>query len=105
MALVSVFFNCNVYIYPFVVVAVLGFDVQAGEFPENIKEFNGVLITGSLSGVYQEDAWIQRLLDVRYSSYPLSLWHRRAASNASWRVALYWEFICSHPLVLLFIHP
>lgn len=43
-----------------------GFDVKAGEYPEDVADFNGVLITGSLSGVYDGDAWIQRLLNVRY---------------------------------------
>lgn len=49
----------------FVVVIVLGFDVQAGKYPEDIAKFDGVLIIGSLSGVYEEEAWIERLLNVR----------------------------------------
>ncbi|KAG0610185.1 hypothetical protein M758_7G044600 [Ceratodon purpureus] len=40
-----------------------GFDVKAGEYPKDVAEFDGVLITGSLSGVYDGDAWIHRLLN------------------------------------------
>lgn len=45
---------------------VSGFDVKAGEYPKDVADFDGVLITGSLSGVYDGDAWIQRLLNVRF---------------------------------------
>lgn len=40
------------------------FDVKAEKYPEDFLAFDGVLITGSLSGVYDGDAWIQRLLNV-----------------------------------------
>ncbi|KAG0560015.1 hypothetical protein KC19_10G147500 [Ceratodon purpureus] len=40
-----------------------GFDVQGGKYPEDIAKFDGVLIIGSLSGVYEEEAWIERLLN------------------------------------------
>jgi hypothetical protein len=40
--------------------------VKAGEYPKDVADFDGVLITGSLSGVYDGDAWIQRLLNVRF---------------------------------------
>jgi hypothetical protein len=50
---------------------VTGFDTKAGEYPSDLGEFDGVLITGSLSGVYDGEPWIQRLLHVRPSSrYP-----------------------------------
>lgn len=42
-----------------------GFDVKAEEYPKDAGEFDGVLITGSLSGVYDGDRWIKRLLHVR----------------------------------------
>lgn len=40
-----------------------GFDVKAEEYPKDVADFDGVLITGSLSGVYDGGAWIQRLLN------------------------------------------
>lgn len=40
-----------------------GFDVKAGEYPKDVTDFDGVLITGSLSGVYEDEPWIHRLLD------------------------------------------
>jgi len=51
---------------------VSGFDVKAGEYPTDVTDFDGVLITGSLSGVYDGDAWIQRLLNVRYPNFRYS---------------------------------
>ncbi|KAH9568767.1 hypothetical protein CY35_03G094600 [Sphagnum magellanicum] len=39
-----------------------GFDTKAEEYPSDLGEFDGVLITGSLSGVYDGEPWIQRLL-------------------------------------------
>ncbi len=48
-----------------------GFDTKAEEYPSDLGEFDGVLITGSLSGVYDGEPWIQRLLHVRPPSrYP-----------------------------------
>ncbi|MDI1282025.1 type 1 glutamine amidotransferase [Brevundimonas sp.] len=55
--------------YPAMFQALLGedfvcraFDVAAGEWPE-AAAFDGVIITGSASGVYEADAWIADLLD------------------------------------------
>lgn len=39
--------------------------MKAGEYPKDVTDFDGVLITGSLSGVYEDEPWIHRLLDVR----------------------------------------
>ena len=52
--------------YSEVGISLPGFDVKAGEYPKDVAEFDGVLITGSLSGVYDGDAWIHRLLNVRH---------------------------------------
>ena len=55
--------------YPAMFQALLGqdfetraFDVVAGEWPDPVA-FDGVIITGSASGVYEADAWIGALLD------------------------------------------
>lgn len=40
------------------------FPVIDGIFPEDITKFDGFLITGSASGVYEEDPWIAKLLDM-----------------------------------------
>jgi len=32
-----------------------------GEFPENIHEYHGVVITGSISSAYDDDPWIKKL--------------------------------------------
>ena len=45
-----------------------GFDAKNEEYPEDPKAFDGVLISGSLSGVYEKDAWIKRLLQVPFRS-------------------------------------
>eukprot|EP00898_Chlorokybus_atmophyticus_P000123 jgi/Chlat1/1110/Chrsp110S01551 len=39
------------------------FDAKEKEFPPQLNEFDGFLVTGSLSGVYQQDDWIQTLLE------------------------------------------
>lgn len=33
-------------------------------FPDNILDYSGILITGSPSGVYEDDPWIAKLLDL-----------------------------------------
>lgn len=38
------------------------FDAQAGDLPDPAA-FDGVIVTGSPAGVYEEDVWITRLLD------------------------------------------
>jgi GMP synthase-like glutamine amidotransferase len=38
------------------------FDVQAGELPDP-KAFDGVIVTGSAAGVYEDHAWIPPLMD------------------------------------------
>ncbi|KAL2628654.1 hypothetical protein R1flu_013340 [Riccia fluitans] len=38
------------------------FDVKAEEYPADVQKFAGVLISGSLSGVYDNEPWISRLL-------------------------------------------
>lgn len=43
---------------------VSGFDTKAEQYPADVKGFAGVLILGSLSGVYDDDPWISRLLQV-----------------------------------------
>ena len=55
--------------YPAMFQALLGpdfearaFDVAAGAWPDPV-EFDGAIITGSASGVYEADAWIGALLD------------------------------------------
>ena len=64
--------------------------MKAGEYPADVADFDGVLITGSLSGVYDGDAWIQRLLNVRsplrYSSLHCSeFFSCMAMAVAVWR--------------------
>eukprot|EP00897_Mesotaenium_endlicherianum_P010333 jgi/Mesen1/9328/ME000061S08773 len=39
------------------------YNVKAGAYPENPSNYDGVLISGSLSGVYDPDPWIQQLLE------------------------------------------
>jgi len=58
---------------------VTGFDTKAGEYPSDLGEFDGVLITGSLSGVYDGEPWIQRLLHVRPPSRYLGIFQAAAA--------------------------
>jgi GMP synthase-like glutamine amidotransferase len=41
---------------------VTAFDLPKGEFPDELQEFDGVLIGGSPSSVHDEDPWIERLL-------------------------------------------
>ena len=55
--------------YPAMMAAMLGhgfetttFDAQAGQLPD-AQGFDGVIVTGSPSGVYDGDAWIGRLLE------------------------------------------
>jgi len=38
------------------------FPVIHGEFPQDISQFDGFVITGSASGVYEDDPWIAKLL-------------------------------------------
>ncbi|KAL3701759.1 hypothetical protein R1sor_019781 [Riccia sorocarpa] len=38
------------------------FDVKLEEYPADLQKFAGVLISGSLSGVYDNEPWISRLL-------------------------------------------
>lgn len=38
------------------------FDVKAEQYPADVQQFAGVLISGSLSGVYDKEPWISRLL-------------------------------------------
>ena len=39
------------------------YDVENGEYPENLDEVDPYLITGSKSSVYEDKAWIHRLSD------------------------------------------
>lgn len=39
------------------------FSVHKQEFPNNLKSYDGFLITGSRKSVYDSDSWIQRLLE------------------------------------------
>ena len=39
------------------------YDVQAGEWPDRPEAEDGYIVTGSAAGVYEDDAWIGRLLD------------------------------------------
>lgn len=39
------------------------YDVEEGEYPDDIDEVDAYLITGSKSSVYEEKAWIARLMD------------------------------------------
>ncbi len=39
------------------------YDVEQGEYPEDIEEVDAYLITGSKSSVYEDQDWIRRLLD------------------------------------------
>jgi hypothetical protein len=41
---------------------VSGFDTKTQQYPADVNDFAGVLISGSLSGVYDDDPWISRLL-------------------------------------------
>ncbi|CAM6100486.1 unnamed protein product [Calypogeia fissa] len=43
-------------------VELIGFDTKAEQYPADVNDFDGVLISGSLSGVYDGDPWISRLL-------------------------------------------
>lgn len=43
---------------------IVNFPIIHNIFPEDISEFSGFLITGSASGVYEDDPWIAKLLDV-----------------------------------------
>eukprot|EP00271_Cylindrocystis_brebissonii_P022025 TRINITY_DN8237_c0_g1_i1.p1 TRINITY_DN8237_c0_g1~~TRINITY_DN8237_c0_g1_i1.p1 ORF type:complete len:230 (-),score=12.34 TRINITY_DN8237_c0_g1_i1:90-779(-) len=38
------------------------YDAKGGQFPEDPQKYDGILITGSMSGVYEGDAWIRQLL-------------------------------------------
>lgn len=38
-------------------------DVEHGEFPDDIRDFDGYVITGSKASVYNDEPWIHRLLD------------------------------------------
>jgi len=59
--------------YPEMFIALLGqvdpalefrvYDVEQGEYPEDIDEVDGYLITGSKSSVYDEKPWIAVLMD------------------------------------------
>ena len=39
------------------------YDVEEGEYPRDIDEVDAYLITGSKSSVYEDKAWIARLMD------------------------------------------
>ncbi len=39
------------------------YDVEAGEYPEDIDEVDAYLMTGSKSSVYEDEEWIHRLSD------------------------------------------
>ena len=39
------------------------FEVQYGEFPPDVRDFDAFLVTGSKAGVYEEDYWIADLID------------------------------------------
>ncbi len=43
---------------------VTAFDLPKGEFPKSLQGFDGALIGGSPSSVHDEDAWIERLMDL-----------------------------------------
>ena len=59
--------------YPDMFIALLGaedptleyrvYDVEKGEYPTDIDEVDAYLITGSKSSVYEDKAWIARLID------------------------------------------
>jgi len=59
--------------YPDMFIALLGkvdpsiefhvYDVEQGEYPEDIDEVDAYLITGSKSSVYEDKPWIARLMD------------------------------------------
>ena len=40
------------------------FSVHHGDGPTNLSDYDGYLVTGSRKGVYNEDPWIQRLLEM-----------------------------------------
>lgn len=44
-------------------VATVRFDVQAGRLPQDPGEFQGVIVTGSAAGVYDDLPWIPPLMD------------------------------------------
>jgi GMP synthase-like glutamine amidotransferase len=39
------------------------YDVQAGQWPDRPEAEDGYIVTGSAAGVYEQDAWIGRLLE------------------------------------------
>lgn len=43
---------------------VTAFDLPKGEFPDEVQGFDGFLIGGSPSSVHDEDAWIDRLMEI-----------------------------------------
>jgi GMP synthase-like glutamine amidotransferase len=43
---------------------VTAFDLPKGQFPETAQGFDGFLIGGSPSSVHDEDAWIERLMEI-----------------------------------------
>ena len=57
--------------YPDMFIALLGridpqlefvtYDVEAGEYPDNVDDVDAYLITGSKSSVYEDKAWIRAL--------------------------------------------
>ena len=43
---------------------IVNFPIIHDVFPDNITDYDGFLITGSASGVYEDDPWIAKLLDL-----------------------------------------
>lgn len=44
-------------------------DVEHGVFPENVKDFDGFVITGGRASAYDKDGWVVKLLDTVQEAY------------------------------------
>ena len=47
-----------------------GYDAKEEQYPDDLERFDGILISGSLSGVYDKEPWIERLLQVCKHAIP-----------------------------------
>lgn len=52
---------------------VSSFSVKDGEFPEDVADFDGVMITGSPASVHDGDAWIAKLKDLIRGAFKAGL--------------------------------
>ena len=61
------------------------FDVRNGELPQGAASCNAYVITGSASGVYDGDAWIDTLKDFVRDATDAARWSASVSATSCWR--------------------